>query len=1323
MALLLALNLANATLPHSTVATLVCDFSISGFITPCTATPPNGAVDLTVTPTSTYTFAWSNGAFTEDITDLPAGTYTVTVTDTDGCTATASYDVPALNPGPLFVTGTAYADTCGMGLGSIDLVVWAGNPPFVFNWSNGSQSIDLTGLTGPNGFTVTVTDALGAVQILDFFVANYTGYFNNPISNYYTLDADDNTNCISPPNGGIAYTPLTSVPFIWAWSNGVNSPNNPNLDAGIYTATVTLGNCTQNWTPSVTILDTPYNPVLAMAPINPLCGEPNGSIGLTVTTGAAPFTYSWDNGASTEDLANLPAGDYAVTVTGTNGCTATANTNLDNLDISINVTGTATANTSCNSPNGSVSTSVSPTPPPAGLSYSYDWSNGPHTPNISGLISDNYTVTVTLGSTCTSVKVFFVENNTQAPTLSVSTTNQSCQALGSVDLSVSGGTGPFGYAWSNGATTEDLPSVPAGNYTVTVSAAGGCSASISTTVQNTSGPVDTTFINGTTCDTADVGTTTVVLTGSNGCDSTVITTLTLAPTDTTLLTSITCDASQAGVFEQSLTNQFGCDSLIFTTVNYVGSDTTHLTGTSCNASEAGVFEQNLTNQFGCDSIVITTVTLLASDTLYIYGNTCDGSQAGVFEETLTNSNGCDSLIITTISYQAPDTTTVFDTSCDLGQTGVFQQHIAGANGCDSLVIITTITYSAADTTALFATTCEQGNAGVFEQFLTNANGCDSVVITTVSYVGVDTTFLFDTSCNPGNVGVFTETLTSQGGCDSIVVLTVAYSASDTTLLASTTCDPSQVGTIVETLTSTDGCDSVIVSTVSFMPLPVTAIKTTTCNIAEMGVFIQTFSSWQGCDSSVIHTVVLLPSSSSSVSATTCDASQAGVFTQVLTNWLGCDSTVTTTVAYSPILSTNLTSTTCDPTQAGVFTQTLSSWLGCDSIVTTTVTLLPSSTTSLTATTCNASEAGVFTETFTGWQGCDSVVTTTVTYIDPPNITAAFSDFSGYNISCAGATDGWIAVTATGGAGPFNYVWDNGTTTPIIGDLAAGFYFLTVTDANGCEHNAGFFTLIQPDALDLTLDANDPNCADPLSGNIEVSIEGGVSPYLFAIDGNWQGSNLFEGLVPDTYEVTATDANGCFVTQSAVIDPQVPLTVDLGGNFNITEGESTVLEAVVNVPIGTLVDVDWSDNIVNATCPECLEQAVSPTESTFYTVTVENIYGCTATDEIKVGVIENGEQNNVYVPSAFSPNRDGINDYLTVFANPAKVNRINRFVVLDNWGDVMFEYYNFPPNEAAFSWDGMHRGDLMRPAVFKWFVEVEFSNGETKRYDGTTALVK
>ncbi|MBI1227383.1 MAG: T9SS type B sorting domain-containing protein [Bacteroidetes bacterium] len=1336
----------------------VIPYTLSATATPASScTTDNGGIDLSVDPPGGgYTYTWSNGAMTEDLSDVPAGTYTVTVGDGNGCSVTATFIVEDTAIPPT-ATASPAAAACGLGNGGVDLTASGGTPPYTYAWDNGAVTEDLANV--PAGtYTVTVTGANGCTATATATVAD------SDINIALGGTAMPNTACTGA-NGSVTTTVSPASPptgsYTYAWNNGANTPGLSPVPGGTYALTVTVGTCTSS--ASFTVPDQPEALVLGAQPSPATCGGSDGGVDLTVLAGQPPLAFVWDNGAGTEDLAGVPAGIYTVTVTATGtGCTATATAFVGSDTIAIGVPGDVTDNTSCTSANGSIDISPVPVVPPLG-GYTYAWSSGATTEDISALSAGTYTVTVGIGTGCSATASFTVGSGPQLPGITLNATPAGCGGPGSVDLTATGGTPPYSYLWSNTATTEDLGSVPAGMYTVTVTGTDGCSATASVTVPNSGSGADTTAVYTTTCDPNGVGISEQLFTNQQGCDSLVITTVTLLQSDTTYLSGTSCNPNNVGTFEQTYANQNGCDSLVVTTVTLLQSDTTYLSGTSCNPANVGTFEQTLTNQDGCDSLVVTTVTFAAADTTAIALASCNPNDVGTFEQTLTNQYGCDSLVITTVTLLQSDTTQLFGTSCNPANVGTFEQTLTNQFGCDSLVV-TTIAFSAADTTAITSTSCNPNDVGTFEQTLTNQGGCDSVVITTITLLQSDTTYLSGTSCNPANVGTFEQTLANQFGCDSLVVTTIAFSEADTTAIAGTSCDindvgtfeqsytnqygcdsvvittvtllqgdtvqlfgtscnPSDVGVTVQNLTNQLGCDSLVFTTITFAEADTTAIVGTTCDPSGVGVTEQLFTNANGCDSLVITTVTLLPSATTSLASTTCDPSQAGVFTENLTTWQGCDSTVTTTVTLLPSETTSLITTTCDPMQAGVFTENLLTWLGCDSIVTTTVTLLPSAMTSLSTTTCDPSQAGVFFQNLTTWQGCDSTVTTTLAWTPPPALTVTASDFNGYGTSCEGASDGWVQASANGSP-PLSYGWDNGSILPLLEGLSPGSYAVTVTDANGCA-SVGSVALLGPGELSLGLSVTALACFDNSSGGVTASATGGVPPYSYSLNptgtgvGAPQPSGTFGGLGAGTYEITVQDANGCSATELVAINAPVPLSVELGEDVFLELGDGTALSALTNVPLDSLAQVDWT-GIGNVECPGCPDQQVFPLVTTAYTVTVVDGQGCVASDGVTVYV---DRRKSVYVPNAFSPNGDGINDLLQVFAREGQVRKVKSFLVFDRWGESVFRYFDFQPNDPAFGWDGTHRGQPLNTAVFAWFAEVEFVDGTAELFEGDVVLMR
>ena len=459
---------------------------------------PTGAIALTVSGgTAPFSFLWINGATTQNLTNVHIGTYSVIVTDAHGCTATASATVG--QPDVLTAISTATDVSCYNATnGSVTLSVDGGTAPYSYLWSNGATTQSLSGLA-IGTYNVTVTDAHGCTAACGATVGR-------PALLLASASAAPAA-CAGSPTGAIALTVSGgTAPFGYAWSNGATTQNLSGLSAGTYSVTVTDAHgCTA--TASATV----GGPALLHATARPMdasCFDAaNGSVDLSVSGGTAPYSYQWSNGATTQDLVALGAGTYAVTVTDAHGCTATASATVGQP-----ATLTALASktdASCTGSLGSIDLAVGGGTAP----YSFLWSNGATTQNLSGLGAGTYTVTVTDAHGCTAgCGATISQPVTMHPSVSVTAANCCTSNSGSIDLTVSGGTPPFSYLWSNGATTQDLTNVPAGAYSVTITDASRCTATASATITQPTALHASTSSTNAACAGSD-GTATVVASG------------------------------------------------------------------------------------------------------------------------------------------------------------------------------------------------------------------------------------------------------------------------------------------------------------------------------------------------------------------------------------------------------------------------------------------------------------------------------------------------------------------------------------------------------------------------------------------------------------------------------------------------------------------------------------------------------------------------------------------------------------------------------------------------------------------------------------------
>ena len=403
-----------------------CNFTATASANNAMGGAPNGTVTLSVANgTAPYTYVWSSGQVTQNLSGLAPGTYSVTVTDAAGCTASASANVLNL-AGPTVLPNSNVVS-------SYQVV----NGGFTPQWVCPNQTLQTDGgimkiylesgatmITGggidtvyaKTGSTIIMNGGIhriyhepgvnlvmnGGIPYLypcPSLVFNYSqapanGCVPVPLCNLSSSATTTNIDC-NGANSGSATTNVVGgvAPLTYAWSNGATTPSVSNLPAGTYTVTITDANgCTV--TQTVTITEATALS-LATSPINNLCaGQNNGSIDLTVAGGAAPYLYNWSNGSASEDISNLAAGVYTITVIDGAGCTASTTVNItqptavtvtaSSTDEMMGMDGTATATVSGGTPN-----------------YTYYWMpGGQTTASISGLAAGTYTVMVLDANGC-----------------------------------------------------------------------------------------------------------------------------------------------------------------------------------------------------------------------------------------------------------------------------------------------------------------------------------------------------------------------------------------------------------------------------------------------------------------------------------------------------------------------------------------------------------------------------------------------------------------------------------------------------------------------------------------------------------------------------------------------------------------------------------------------------------------------------------------------------------------------------------------------------------------------------------------------------------
>ncbi len=333
-----------------------------------------------------YTFAWSSGANGPIATGLPAGTYTVTVSDNNGCTATQTTSIS--QPSPLTASANATGVTCsGDSDGTASASGNGGTTPYTIAWSNGGNGPLITGLSA-GVYTATVTDGNGCTSEASATVGS------PPLLNVSVGATDETAN--NANDGTASATPSGGTPgYNYTWSNGANTASISNLPPGAYTVTVRDSRGCSRVASVVVNAFACAGLAAGVTGQNATCnGLANGSVTSNPIGGTGPYTYLWSTGATSKTVGNLVSGTYTVTVTDALNCTTIGATTIGQppvlaLGISAtDATGGQTNGTATASPTGG-------TP-----GYQYAWSNGSITAQISGLAPGTYTVVVRDANGC-----------------------------------------------------------------------------------------------------------------------------------------------------------------------------------------------------------------------------------------------------------------------------------------------------------------------------------------------------------------------------------------------------------------------------------------------------------------------------------------------------------------------------------------------------------------------------------------------------------------------------------------------------------------------------------------------------------------------------------------------------------------------------------------------------------------------------------------------------------------------------------------------------------------------------------------------------------
>ncbi|MNJ85413.1 C protein alpha-antigen precursor [compost metagenome] len=1012
-------------------------------ITPSGSTAICTGGSVTLTSSTGTSYLWSNGATTQSINVTTAGSYTVQVTDANGCQSTASAPTTVtVNPLPGTPTITAGGATTFCSGGSVTLTSSTGTS---YLWSTGAttQSINVT---TAGSYTVQITDANGCQST----VSVPTTITVNPIPAAPSITASGATTFCA----GGAVTLTSSAGTSYLWSNGATTQSINVTTSGSYTVQITNASGCQSTSSSPTVVTVdalPATPTITSSGSTTICA--GGSVTLTSSAGTS---YLWSNGATTQSINVTTAGSYTVQVTNASGCQSTASTPTTVTVNPLPATPTITAGGATTFCSGGSVTLTSST------GTSYLWSNGETTQSINVTSAGSYTVQITDANDCQSTvsapTTVTVNPIPATPSITAGGSTTFCTG-GSVTLTSSTG---ISYLWSNGATTQSINVTSAGSYTVQVTNASGCQSAASTPTTVTVNPLPatptitaggattfctggsvtltssagTTYLwsNGATTQSINVtaaGSYTVQVTNASGCQSTAS-----APTTVTvnaLPATPTITAGGATTFcaggSVTLTSSTG--------TSYLWSN--GATTQSINVTTSGSYTVQVTNAASCQSAASapTTITvnpIPGTPTVTASGSTtiCAGQSV-----TLTSSTGTSYLWSNGATTQ----------SINVTNSGSYTVKVTDGNGCQSLSsAATTVTVN-----PIPATPTISGSSSF----------CFGHTVTLTSSTG--TSYLWSTGETTQSIvistgGSYTVQVANAFGCLSLpsspknVTMNISVSTPSITPSGPTTfCDGGSV-----TLTAAPG----------FFFLWSSGQTTQSITVDTSGTFTVQRLNFSGCQS--------LPSAPVTVTVNPIPAAPSITASGPTTFCAGGSVTLTSATAAAYLWSNGATTQSITVTTPGSYTVQITDGNGCQSpasapqnIIVNPNPVAPTITASGATTFCDGGSvtltssteatylwstgettqsisvttSGSYSVQVTDAAGCSNTSNTSVT-VNPnpavPTITAG-----GATTFCDGNS-----VTLTSSAED-DYLWSTGETTQSINVTASGSYSVQVSNAFGC----------------------------------------------------------------------------------------------------------------------------------------------------------------------------------------------------------------------------------------------------------------------------------
>ena len=367
-------------------------------------------------------------------------------------------------------------------------------------------------------------------------------------------------------------------------------------------------------------------------------------------------------------------------------------------------------------------------------------------------------------------------------------------------------------------------------------------------------------------------------------------------------------------------------------------------------------------------------------------------------------------------------------------------------------------------------------------------------------------------------------------------------------------------------------------------------------------------------------------------------------------------------------------------------------------------------------------AGTYVSTVTDAQGCQR--TDTFVLVEPDALVASIAPGDLLQITCAGRDDGRAMITATGGnPGGYTYNWQpNISSTATALGLSPGSYALTVADMSGCS-DVLVFDVAEPPAIQFSFGTSTRiQCfGETAPFTVDTAYSGAGGPYTYTVNNGAQNQigqtiNLLGG----QYVISVIDTTGCFIDTTIVIDQPPQFNVDIGEDLMVSLGDSARLEIIAVSGAYPIDSIIWNSTNGDLSCQFCPAPWITPVVDGQVNIIAVDSTGCRAEDELMVFV---DARRKVFIPNAFSPNRDGVNELFEVYSGVGVIG-IPLMEIYDRWGGKVFEARNLPARRTGSGgWDGLRDGEPLNPDVYVYVIQILFADNRVLTYNGEVQLLR